>query len=35
MKGFLLHNLLNRRYSYYAGYPAQGISVLAGARVKF
>ena len=30
-----VHNLLNRRYSYYAGYPAQGISVLAGARVKF
>ena len=29
------HNLLNRRYSYYTGYPAQGISVLAGAKVKF
>ena len=29
------NNLLNRRYSYYTGYPAQGISVLAGARVKF
>lgn len=29
------HNLLNRRYSYYAGYPAQGFNVLAGAMVSF
>lgn len=29
------HNLLNRRYSYYAGYPAQGFNVMAGAIVKF
>ena len=29
------HNLLNRRHSYYAGYPAQGFNVLAGAMVKF
>ena len=30
-----VHNLLNRRYSYYAGYPAQGFNVLTGAIVKF
>lgn len=30
-----LHNLLNRRYSYYTGYPAQGFSALVGAIVKF
>lgn len=29
------HNLLGRRHSYYAGYPAQGFNVLAGARIKF
>jgi hypothetical protein len=29
------HNLLNRRHHYYAGYPTQGISVMAGAAVKF
>lgn len=29
------HNLLNRRYSYYTGYPAQGFNVMAGAIVKF
>ena len=29
------HNLLNRRYSYYTGYPAQGFNVMAGAVVKF
>ena len=29
------HNLLNQRYSYYMGYPAQGFSVLAGVIFKF
>ena len=29
------HNLLNRRYSYYTGYPSQGFNVLLGAMVKF
>lgn len=29
------HNLLNRRYSYYTGYPAQGFNVMAGAIIKF
>ena len=29
------HNLLNRRHHYYTGYPTQGISVMAGAAVKF
>ena len=29
------HNLLNRRYQHYAGYPSQGINVLAGAVFKF
>lgn len=29
------HNLLNRRYSYYTGYPSQGFNVLVGAMVKF
>ena len=29
------HNLLNRRYSYYTGYPAQGFNILAGAIMKF
>lgn len=32
---FDAHNLLNRRYSYYTGYPAQGFNVLAGAIFKF
>lgn len=32
---FDVHNLLNRRQSYYAGYPSQGFNVLAGAIVKF
>ena len=29
------HNLLNRHHQYYAGYPSQGISVMAGAAFKF
>ena len=29
------HNLLNRRYSYYTGYPSQGFNILAGAIFKF
>lgn len=29
------HNLLNRHYQYYAGYPSQGINVLAGFVFKF
>lgn len=29
------HNLLNRRHSYYAGYPSQGFNVLMGAMVNF
>ena len=29
------HNLLNRRYQHYAGYPSQGVNVLAGAVYKF
>lgn len=29
------HNLLNRRYQHYSGYPSQGINVLAGAVFKF
>jgi hypothetical protein len=29
------HNLLNRRYQHYAGYPSQGFNVMAGATVKF
>lgn len=29
------HNLLNRRYSYYTGYPSQGFNALAGAIFKF
>lgn len=29
------HNLLNRRHSYYAGYPSQGFNILAGAMFKF
>ena len=29
------HNLLNRRYQHYAGYPSQGFNVMAGAVFKF
>ncbi len=29
------HNLLNRHHQYFAGYPSQGISVMAGAAFKF
>lgn len=29
------HNLLNRRYSYFTGYPSQGFNALIGAMVKF
>ena len=29
------HNLLNRRYFYYTGYPSQGFNILAGAMLKF
>ena len=29
------HNLLNRHYHRYAGYPSQGINVMAGAAFKF
>ena len=29
------HNLLNRRYYYYTGYPSQGFNVLLGAMFKF
>lgn len=29
------HNLLNRRYQHYSGYPSQGINVLVGAVCKF
>lgn len=29
------HNLLNRRYQYYTGYPAQGFNVLMGAMATF
>lgn len=32
---FDTHNLLNRRYSYYTGYPSQGFNVMAGAMFKF
>ena len=35
--GFYLdgHNLLNRHYQYYTGYPSQGISAIAGVAFKF
>ena len=29
------HNLLNRRYQHYAGYPSQGFNIMAGAAYKF